>query len=311
MAKRKGPVMRVARLIPISGIGSAAEAEQRATSATLAVLTVVRDLSIALLGQFGAPRAKRADVEAFAEVQFEVDGKRERPDGLIRISYGKTTWQALVEVKTKADKLNADQVNRYWRIAGNEKYDAVVTISNEIAPEPGGHPTEGLRVRANSRVKVHHLSWPEILMTAIRIREHTPVEDLEQAWILNELIRYLEHPSSGALSFEDMGQQWVTIRDEAKTKTLTTRTDGVDDVVAAWDQLIQYAALRLSSEIGADVQLVLRRREVPPRPEPPEQALRAGNPRRHPPDPQHSRRPRTRSRSARRPAHGSDARPRA
>lgn len=256
MPKRQKPAVSAARLIPVTGIGSAVEAEQRATSATLAVLSTVRDLSSALLSPLGAPGAKRAEVEAFTEVSFGTSS-RDRPDGLIRVSYGTKEWVALVEVKTKSDTLDADQVNRYWDIARKERYDAVLTISNEITAEPGSHPTPGLRVTKASPVQVHHLSWSEILMTAIRIREHTPVEDTEQAWILNELIRYLEHPNSGALFFDDMGPSWVPIRDAAATKSLTTRTNGIDEVVTAWDQLISFATLRLSSEVGEDVRLVL------------------------------------------------------
>ncbi len=255
------PALRVARLIPVTGIGSTAEAEQRATSVLLAVLTVVRDLSAALFYRFGAPGARRADVEAFTEVSFDRDGKKDRPDGLLRVSYGMKTWQALVEVKTKSDTLNADQINRYWDLAREAGYDAVVTISNEIAAEPGGHPTEGLKVRKNSPVKVFHLSWSEILTTAIRIREHTPVDDPEQAWILNELIRYLEHPASGVLSFDDMGPHWVAVRSGAKEKTLTARTEGIDDIVERWDQLVRFAALRLSSELGEDVRFHLTGKE--------------------------------------------------
>ena len=255
------PELRVARLIPVTGIGNTAEAEQRATSVLLAVLTVVRDLSAALFDRFGAPGARRADVEAFTEVSFRRDGKKDRPDGLLRFSYGKKTWQALVEVKTKSDTLNADQINRYWDLAREAGYDAVVTISNEIAVEPGGHPTEGLKVQKNSPVKVFHLSWSEILTTAIRIREHTPVDDPEQAWILNELIRYLEHPASGALSFDDMGPHWVAVRSGAKEKTLTAHTEGIDDIVERWDQLVRFAALRLSSELGEDVRFYLTGKE--------------------------------------------------
>lgn len=40
--------------------------------------------------------------------------------------------------------------------------------------------------------------------TALMLK-HKGVDDPEQAFLLAELIRYLEHPASGALSFEDMG----------------------------------------------------------------------------------------------------------
>ena len=34
---------------------------------------------------------------------------------------------------------------------------------------------------------------------------------MDQAYILGELIRYLERPRSGALEFEDMGPSWVSV----------------------------------------------------------------------------------------------------
>ncbi len=67
------------RLIPVSGIGSKKEAETRAASAVLAVLSVVRDLSLALFGPMGAPRAQKAIVETFTEPIFAVDGRKIRP----------------------------------------------------------------------------------------------------------------------------------------------------------------------------------------------------------------------------------------
>jgi hypothetical protein len=251
--------MHKARLIPISGIGSDSEAERRASSAFLAVLTVVRDLSIELFAPLGASRARRATVEAFTEVEYEHEGRRLRPDGLVRVSYGQASWTALVEVKTREATLDADQINAYWDIARAERFDHVLTISNEISPVPGEHPTPGLRVRSNSPVQVSHLSWTAILTTATRIKQHRGVDDPEQAWILQELIRYLEHPASGALAFEDMGPQWVSVRDGARQGTLVRRDNAVLDIAGRFEQLIRFAALVLASQIGDAVTPILSR----------------------------------------------------
>ncbi len=253
--------MQKARLIPVTGIGSDVEAEQRATSALLAVISIVRDLSIDLLSPLGASKAQKANVDAFTEVVFNHEGRKVRPDGLIRVNYGKSTWSTLVEVKTRDATLDADQLNTYWDIARSNKIDHVLSVSNEIAPVPGEHPTSGLRVRANSPVQISHLSWTAILTTAIRIKQHQGVADAEQAWILNELIRYLEHPSSGALAFDDMGPNWVHIRDDARTGTLSKRDEAVGDIASRFDQLIRYAALILGSEIGEDVTPILSKAE--------------------------------------------------
>ena len=251
------PNLTRARLIPVTGIGSTSEAEQRATSAFLAVLSMVRELSTDLLAPLGASGALKATVETFTEVRLP--DTRIRPDGLIRVEYGAKAWTALVEVKTRANDLTAEQINAYWDLARKHHIDHVLTISNEISPKEGVHPTDGLRVQANSRVQVYHLSWTAIASAALRIKRHRGVSDPEQAYLLEELIRYLEHPGSGALDFSDMGRHWVKVRDGAREGTLSKRTEGVEDVAARWDQLIRFAALKLSAEIGEDVSPVFPR----------------------------------------------------
>lgn len=252
---------QVARLIPTWGINSDTEAEARATSATLAVLTVVREFSSALLTPLGASSARRAVVESFIETSFKTnDGSIVRPDGLIRVSYGKNVWTALVEVKTSNNQLRPEQVNTYWEVARDYGFDAVITISNEFAVNDK-HPTDGLRVRSNSKVAVHHYSWTKILTTAVMCKVHRGVEDPEQAWILGELIRYLESSSSGVTQFNDMGPNWVSVRDGAKNSNLSRSSDEVIDIAQRWDQLVRFAALQLSSEIGVDVQQVLSKSE--------------------------------------------------
>lgn len=219
----------------------------------------MRDLSIELFAPMGASKAQRAIVETYIEPPFKSNGKRIRPDGVIRISYGKTDWTALVEIKTRDGRLEADQINTYWDLARDYNFDAVVTISNEISASPGSHPTDGLKVRSNSRVQVHHLSWTALLSTAVMIKSHKGVADPEQAWLVGELIRYLEHSASGAMAFDDMGPNWVAVREGARDSTLRKTDDAVHDVALRWDQLLRYAALQLGARIGSDVQLVLSR----------------------------------------------------
>lgn len=251
------PLRTKARLIPVSGIGSVQEAEQRATSALLAVLSVVRDLSLDLLTPLGASKAQKALVECFIEVN--TPGKRVRPDGLIQVSFGKNMWSAFVEVKTGTNTLTSEQVNAYWDLAREYDVDHVLTISNELAPQDGVHPTEGLKFTARSPVQVSHLSWSAVVSAAIRIKRHKGITDPEQAWLLDELIRYLQHPASGALDFGDMGSDWVGVRDGAREGTLSRRTAGIGDVAARWDSLLRFAALQLSAEIGGDVDPVYPR----------------------------------------------------
>lgn len=246
-----------ARLIPVKGIGSDKEAEERATSALLAVLGVVRPLSAEMFGPFGASKAVRAEVECFTEPIFGLDDRKIRPDGLVRITYGKNDWNALIEVKTGTSSLEAAQIENYIKVARAEHFDSVITISNEIAPAPGQHPVPAAVPRANSRVTLHHISWTQLVTTAVRLHEHIGVDDVEQRWLLKELIRYLQHRSSGALSFSDMGESWVGIRNGAKNGTLSRGDAGVVEISQRWDQLIRYIALMMGAQIGQDVQQVL------------------------------------------------------
>ena len=191
-----------ARLLPTSGINGTDEQETRATSSLLAVLPNVREFSSALLRPLNAPAG---NLETSIEVPFETsDGRTVRPDRLICISRGQRSWTVLVEVKTGNNDLGREQVEAYLDVARDQGFDAVLTISNQIASAAGLHPVEvdGRKVR---KVALHHISWAEIVSAVVLQRVHRGVADPEQAWILAELIRYLEHPRSGALDFSDMG----------------------------------------------------------------------------------------------------------
>src|SRR5665647_3136958 len=126
---------------------------------------------------------------------------------------------ALVEVKTGENVLVAEQLENYLDIARDEGFDAVLTISNEIPPVAGQHPTP-VDKRKLRKVALHHLSWTKILSEAVMQKEFRGVADPDQAWILGELIRYLEHPRSGAMEFSDMGESWVTTREAVRAGTL-------------------------------------------------------------------------------------------
>ena len=248
-----------ARLIPTSGINGTEEQETRATSALLAVLPVVRDFASALLKPFGVPTS--GTFETFIEVPLRTTDERTvRPDGLIRAIRGQRQWTALVEVKTGPNELGREQIETYLDLARDNGMDAVLTISNQLTPSAGGHPVD-VDKRRLKKVSLHHLSWAEVVSAAVIQRVHHGIVDSEQAWILAELIRYLQHPRSGAMDFTDMGSSWVTTREAVLAGTLRQNDKGVGDVISRWDQLLRFAALRLERELGSGVQVSLNRRE--------------------------------------------------
>ena len=93
------------------------------------------------------------------------------------------------------------------------------------------------------------------------VREHQGVSDPDQAWILGELIRYLQYEGSGALSFDDMGRDWPAVRNAVREDTLRRSDAGVNETAARWDQLVQFLCLGLSARLGEIVSPVLSRKE--------------------------------------------------
>lgn len=247
-----------ARLIPTSGINGAEEQERRATSALLAVMSAVREFGAGITKSMGAPSGS---IETFIEVPFDLDERKVFPDGLIRVTRGSKTWVALVEVKTQANALAAPQLEDYLDVARAQGFDALLTISNELAPTPDVHPTTIDR-RKLKKVTIHHLSWTEVLTAAVMQKVHRGVADPEQAWILGELIRYLEHPRSGAMGFEDMGEDWVTVRDAVEMGTFRPTDKGAPRVASRWDQLVRFACLTHGQKLGVEVQPSMSRKDL-------------------------------------------------
>jgi len=239
-----------ARLIPVAGIRGQDEQEIRAASSLLAVMGAVDEFGRALLKEIGAPAGR---ISTFTEVPLEgADGKVLRPDGVIAVTRGKTSWKCLVEVKTGNAPLGSEQISAYLDLAREHGFQAVLTISNQISNSPSDVPVsvDGRKLRS---VDLRHLSWWRILTEAIIQHQHRGVRDPDQAWILGELIAYLEHDKSGAVGFEDMGQNWVTVRNGVRDGTIRPGDAAVSDVVDRWEQFVEYLCLGLSQDLGVQV----------------------------------------------------------
>jgi hypothetical protein len=247
-----------ARLLPTVGIRGQEEQERRATSILLAIMHAVPEFGHALLHDLGAPRSSRIDT--YAEVRFKVGDKTVIPDGAIVCERGKKAWTCLVEVKTARAELRAEQVTAYLDVAREHGFDGVLTISNQITDGAERSPVtvDGRKVRTT---KLWHLSWWHIITEAIVQHRHHGISDPDRAWILGELIAYLDSSASGAGGFEDMGPNWVAVRSGAAERTLRTADPAVRDVATHWDEFVQYLCLGLSQDLGKRVAQVHPRRQ--------------------------------------------------
>lgn len=251
-----GANWHAARLFSIYGVGAQEEQEKRATSALLASAMAVKEFGRTLVSRLGGPTGT---IECYQEVSFKLGERTVVPDGVIvAAGRGGRVWTALLETKTGSNALRPDQVEAYVDVAVNRGFDAVVTLSNEIAVIGGDHPAAVDRKRLK-KVALHHLSWAEVLHEARMQALHRGVEDRHQAWILHELIRYLEHPKSGAATFDDMGPAWVQVREAVRSGTLRAANAKIADVVRSWDRLTQHLAMRLTSELGVPAWVVVSR----------------------------------------------------
>jgi hypothetical protein len=248
-----------ARLIPTVGIRGEQEQEGRTTSALLAVMVAVPDFARVLLKALGAPAGR---AQTFVEPEFLIGERKVRPDGLILLERGGKTWTALVEVKTGRNPLKLEQINDYLEVCRLNNIDALLTISNQVLTHSGEHPVAGIDGRKLKKTRLIHYSWVRILTEALMLKEHKGIADVDQEWLIGELIRYLQHPASGAAEFNDMGPGWTEVLKGIATGTLKSTDAKVSQTVQSFESLTRYLAFRLSVKLGVNVREIIPKSAV-------------------------------------------------
>ncbi|MEU6605607.1 TerD family protein [Streptomyces shenzhenensis] len=244
-----------ARLFPVSVLKSDRDREMRATSVLLSVMAQVPEFGRRLTAAFGAPAGR---TETFTEVTLPHGDTPRRPDGVIRVERAGKLWTALVETKTNGNALKADQVQAYMDIAARRGYEAVITLSNDVALE--GSPLVDVKIdgRRKHKVALWHLSWAEVAHQAQMLIRHEGVGNAAHAWLLQELLHYVQHENSGCHGFQNMGPAWVPVRNGIDDETLCQGDPRALEVVESWERLIRQVCLRLGGELGQKVLPVQR-----------------------------------------------------
>jgi hypothetical protein len=222
-----------ARLFPV---GSESSKEVRAVSVFLACLKSIPDLSTNLLATVGVRLGTRAKIRTFTEIGFKGapgDGK-DRPDGLIIVESGQKRWMALVEAKIGGAELKYEQIEKYGEIAKSNKIDAIITISNQFVALPDHHPFSLPRSISN-HVNLFHWSWQSILTETNLLDIDNKIEDPDQAFILSEFSRFLEHDSTGVATFNQMNKVWREVLKNIEMKNPIRKSDGaIQNTLGAW-----------------------------------------------------------------------------
>ncbi|MFD3541801.1 TerD family protein [Streptomyces sp. NPDC058662] len=254
---------RPARLFPAPSLKSDAEREVRATSVLLSVMEQVPELGRRLTAAFGAPAGR---MQTFTEVSLPHGDSPKRPDGVIRVERAGKLWTALVETKTNGHPLRAEQVQQYMDIAARRGYEAVITLSNDVALEGASMVDVKIDGRRKHKVSLWHLSWAEVAHQAQMLIRHEGVGNAAHAWLLQELLEYLQHENSGCHGFQNMGPAWVPVRKGVEDETLSLGDARAVDVVESWERLIRQVCLRLGGDLGQKALPVQRaRRGTDPR----------------------------------------------
>ncbi|MET9521381.1 TerD family protein [Streptomyces coeruleorubidus] len=239
-----------ARLFPVSALKSDRDREMRSTSVLLSVMAQVPRFGRRITAPFGAPSGR---METFTEVSLPHGDTPRRPDGVIRVERAGKLWTALVETKTNGNPLKSDQVQAYMDIAARRGYEAVITLSNDVALE--GSPLVDVKIdrRRKHQVALWHLSWAEVAHQAQMLIRHEGVGNAARTWLLQDLLHYLQHENSGCHGFQNMGSAWVPVRNGISDETLCQGDPRALEVVESWERLIRQVCLRLGGELGQKV----------------------------------------------------------
>jgi hypothetical protein len=240
-----------ARLFPVLADTSR---EGRIASIFLALLPTIPALAESVLGTTGLRIGKRTRIGTYTEIVLKDASEiGNRPDGLIVVETGKTTWTALVEAKIGKAELDADQVSRYLEAAKANGIDAVITISNQFVARADVSPLS-LPKNTLKKAGLFHWSWTWIQTQCDLISYQKEVHDHEQAFLLREFQRLLKHPATGIERFTQMGPHWKEVVQAVATQEVLKRTSAeVEETVNSWFQELRDMSLLLSSHVGQPV----------------------------------------------------------
>jgi len=248
-----------ARLFPVLADTSR---ENRMASIFLSVLPMVPALAEAAFATVGLRIGKRTKIETFTEIVLNDNSDiKNRPDGLIVVSNAKSKWTALVEAKVGKAEIDPDQVSRYLEAAKANKIDAVITISNQFVARADQSPVTLPKLTLR-KAALYHWSWTWLRTQCEIIAYQKSVEHHEQAFLLSELIRLLQHPGTGVERFTQMNASWKNVVQSVSNQEQLKKSVEVEETVASWFSELRDMSLLLSRHVGQPVSVRIERRHL-------------------------------------------------
>ncbi|UYO52945.1 hypothetical protein [Rhodopseudomonas palustris] len=239
-----------ARLFPVLADTSK---EGRTASILLACLANVDEFGRSMMNTVGQRAGPRTRIETFTEVCFSSQSDKMRPDGLIVLTTGNRQWRALVEAKVGNSELEVGQVESYLALARENDIDALITISNQFAAVPAVHPLQ-VSVSARRKIELFHWSWMHVLTEASLLLANDEILDRDQRFVLNEMVRFLTHPSAGVKGFDQMPACWTDLVASVQAGAAPSPNSAVTrEIVGAWHQVVRDLSLTMSRQLGVEV----------------------------------------------------------
>lgn len=259
MSENLPKLLKSGEHVRLFSVVSEGSREKRALSNLLSCLTAIPALTRDLFATISLRTGTRTHVEAYTEVVLscEKSNNQDRPDGLLIVRTGRQTWTALIESKIGNSVLNEDQVKRYAEMARDHNIDAVITISNEFVARPTHHPIK-IGKSLSGKVKLFHWSWVFIQTQAYLLHLEGEIKDKTQSYLLHELVRFLNHQSTGIARFNSMNKEWRDVVRMVQTgATLSKNSDLIQNTIGSWHQETKDLCLLMSRIIGRSVKLRL------------------------------------------------------
>lgn len=243
--------------------------EDRITSIFFSVLELVEPLRNRLLKSIGKKSYKnRNDFDIALHPSF--GGKysdKDIPDGHIFLDQ-KEKWNALVEVKILRNELSIDQLENYLERVHENKFDALITISNELCAAPELPP---LRLKSANRKlrKINHFHWSwRYVQSEIShiLRENNNLSD-HDIKLLEHFSNFLNHKDSSVRGFTQMPSQWGPFVSQVKDGG-RPNSELCEEMISAWFQETAEIAIILSETLKLRVRELIdeesseRRKEI-------------------------------------------------
>ena len=247
-----------AALFPALSEGSK---EKRAVSILLACMEQVPELAKSLLQAQGAPLGKKSRLNAWTEAGPTGKKGADRPDGRIEVESTRgQKWVALLEAKIGKASLDSAQIESYLTEARAAGADALITISNDFAVLANHHPT--YRGKTPKGIALLHWSWSSILTKCRLLTDGGEIEDRDHRWVIEHLVRFLSHASTGVTRFDRMPASWKEITEAVSAGAGVRRgSDAALKVAAAWIQETRDLGLQLTELLHQPVPVKLNRAE--------------------------------------------------